>query len=47
MAIKESLKENTTQQSSFMAEAKAASAAPPPAPTSNIDDLLSLGKREI
>ena len=30
-----------------MAEAKAASAAPPPAPTSNIDDLLSLGKRQI
>lgn len=42
LAIKESLKENSTQQSSFMAEAKAASAAPPPAPTSNIDDLLSL-----
>ena len=47
LAIKESLKENTTPQSGFMADAKTASAAPPPAPTSNIDDLLSLGEREI
>jgi len=44
LAIKESLKDATNQQSAIMADARAQATqpAPPPAPTSNVDDLLSL-----